>query len=109
MTDKSTPAQIAAERGHELDRRLGTVTPSLAQLEDVLYADYTTDGWGFDRLAGLADEEQRAIASDLILSAAEGVQVNLREMALCDIDVHELVGPNGRFMPGPDTTVEDLI
>ena len=37
------------------------------------------------------------------------MEVNVREMALCEHDLAELIGPNGRTMPGPQTTVEELI
>lgn len=97
------------QRDRALDEHLGTVVPSLRSLEDLLYDDYSPDTWGFRRFASLADEEQRAIASDLVLSAVTGVHVNLRALALCDIDLRQLLGPHGPLMPGPDTTVEDLI
>lgn len=97
------------QRDDAIDERLGTATPALRQLEDALYDDYSSDGWGLRRFAALQDEEQRAVASDLVISAVEGVQVNLREMALCDLDLQDLIGPNGRCMPGPDTTIDELL
>lgn len=106
---KRNSADVAAERDLEIDRRLGTETPQLGKLSEALFEAYTAEAWGFDQFSAIADEEQRAVASDLTLSAVEGVEVNLREMALCLIDLDELVGPNGRTMPGPETTVEELI
>ena len=101
MSDEIAAKQIAMERDRALDDGLTTRMPRLASLENQLYESYSVDGWGLYQFAGLADEEQRAVASDILLSATEGVKVNVREFALAVIDVQRLVGPNGRTMPGP--------
>jgi hypothetical protein len=101
--------QSAAERDRAIDERLGTSTPNLARLEDRLYETYSASSWGLLQFGSLEDEEQRAVASDLLLSAVEGVKVNIRELALAVLEVHEHVGPNGRTMPGPDTTLDELM
>lgn len=96
-------------RESEIDRRLGTETPALNALAQALRGSYTAEGWGLSQFAAIEDPEQRALASDLLVSVVEGVEVNLREMALCEVDLAELIGPNGRTMPGPETTIEELI
>lgn len=106
---EATPQETAAERGREMNRQLGIVTPGLTELTEILWNSYSTDAWGLAQFVSIADEEQRAVASDLVLSAAEGIEVNLFELALCELDLGRLVGPNGRTMPGPETTIEELI
>jgi hypothetical protein len=101
--------QSADDRDEAIDARLGTSIPSRRSLDERLYAGYEPGAWGLTRLRAIADEEQRAVASDLILSALEGVQVNVREMALSHLDLVRCIGPNGRTMPGPDTTIDSLI
>jgi hypothetical protein len=59
------PSDIAQQRDRAVDEQLGTVTPSLRMLGDVLYADYEPDAWGLRRMQSLKDEEMRAVASDL--------------------------------------------
>ena len=81
----------------------------MAAFEDSLYQCYSASAWGLKQFAPLSDVEQRAIASDVVLSAVEGIKVNLREFALGVLDVQDLVGPNGRTMDGPDTTVDDVL
>lgn len=103
------PRETAAERGREMNRQLGVETPGLAGLTEALWNSYSADGWGLQQFVVIADEEQRAVASDLVLSAVEGIEVNVCELALCEIDLVALVGPNGRTMPGPETTVEELV
>ena len=102
-------ADTADERDDELDRRLGTQAPALKELAIFLMESYSADGWGIAQFSTIADTEQRAVASDLLVSAVEGVQANLRDLALCEVDLLGLVGPNGRTMPGPDTTIDELI
>lgn len=104
-----TPREAAAERGREVNRQLGTETPGLTKLTEALWNSYSADSWGLQQFVAIADEEQRAVASDLVLSAVEGIEVNVYELALCEIDLAALVGPNGRTMPGPETTVEELV
>ena len=101
--------ETAEAREREIDRCLGTETPALKTLGEALRVNYTTEGWGLLQFATIEDPEQRALASDLLVSVIEGMEVNVREMALCEQDLAELIGPNGRTMPGPQTTVEELI
>ncbi len=103
------PAATADERDDELDRQLGTQVPALKALSASVMEDYSAEGWGITQFSTIADTEQRAVASDLLVSAVEGVQANLRDLALCQIDLMQLVGANGRTMPGPDTTIDELI
>jgi hypothetical protein len=104
-----SPRETAAERGREINRQLGTETPGLTELMEALWNSYSADGWGLHQFVAIEDEEQRAVASDLVLSAVEGIEVNVHELALCETDLAGLVGPNGRTMPGPETTVDELI
>jgi hypothetical protein len=81
----SNPRETAAERGREMNRQLGMETPGLAGLTEALWDSYSADGWGLQQFVAIADKEQRAVASDLVLSAVEGIEVNV--LALCEIDL----------------------
>ena len=93
-------------RDRELQRQLGVATPALHDLIDVFYDDYDAKNWGFSRFGSLTDGT-RALVSDLVLSSADGVVVALREMGLHERAFNRLLGPNGRTMPGPETTPEE--
>ena len=77
-------------------------TPHLDALVARLETDLRVEWWGYEQLADLAEEPQRAIVSDQILVTARAVAVNLREAADHRANVVALVGPNGRTMPDPD-------
>lgn len=101
-----TPAEA---RDDELDEHLDTQVPALKSLWDRLLENYDVAAWGLREFAGISNEEQRAIASDLVLSAVEGAHVNLRELAMSAADVARYSGPNGTTMPGPETTLDDYL
>lgn len=104
--DARTPGEI---RDQQIDQHLGTHAPELEQLWDRLVDDYTVEGWGLAHFAAMSDDEQRAVSSDLVLSAVEGIQVNLRELAMSASDVERYSGPNGTTLPGPTTTLEEYL
>lgn len=89
----------ADERDAAIDERLGTAMPNHGRLEDLLYDRYSAAAWGFTHFAEITDEEQRAFAFDLVLSAVDGIEVDVREMALCLTDFAQVVGPT-RAVPG---------
>jgi hypothetical protein len=93
-------------RDRELQRQLGVATPALHDLIDVFYDDYDAKNWGFSRFGSLTDRT-RALVTDQVLSSADGVVVALREMGLHERAFNRLLGPNGRTMPGPETTPEE--
>jgi hypothetical protein len=76
-------------------------TPRLEALTGRLEASLSVEWWGYEQLADISDEQQRAIVSDQILVTARAVAVNLREAADHQANVVSLVGPNGRAMLDP--------
>jgi hypothetical protein len=44
---------------------------------------------------------QRAVASDLLISLSEGARSALLDLAIASDRYGELLGPNGRTMTGP--------
>jgi len=107
--DMSDAELNADDKDQAIDQILGTTMPAHGRLEVALYEVLSASDWGFAQFIDIEDVEQRAFASDLVLSAVEGVEVNVREMALCAIDYERLVGPNGRTMPAPDATLDELM
>lgn len=101
--------ESAEERDVAVDDHLEIDRTALKQLENDLYEALDAEKWGLHQFEGIVDEEQRAVASDLVLSAVEGISVNLREMAISRLDLLTAVGPNGRTMPNRDTTVEEVL
>jgi hypothetical protein len=58
-------------------------------------------------LADIEDEIQRATVSDQIRSAAHGIEENLLEARLHELDVAALVGPHGLPMPYENASIND--
>ncbi len=77
------------------------LTPQLDALALRLGDDLSVEWWGYEQLADLADERQRAIVSDHILATVDAVLTNLREASDHLAAFVTLVGPNGRPMPDP--------
>ncbi len=74
-------------------------TPQLDALALRLGDDLSVNWWGYQQLADLVDERQRAILSDQILTTVDAVLTNLREAGDHLSAFVALVGPNGRSMP----------
>jgi hypothetical protein len=66
-----------------------------------LHDDFDADQWGYGQLADLEDEIQRAVVSDQIRGAVDGACDNLIEARLHELDLREVVGPNGLAMIAP--------
>lgn len=81
-------------------------TPQLDGLARRLADDLKVEWWGYEQLADLADERQRAIVSDQILTTVDGVGTNLQEASDHSSASIALVGPNGRAMPDPERPKE---
>lgn len=74
-----------------------------------LHGEISSQAWGFARLSDLADVEQRALVSDQLLSAAQGLLDGLVDAA---ISVHEhsrLTGPNGSPYPRATDSLNDVM
>ncbi len=83
---------------NDLERDTHQIDSLTARLE----ADLSVEWWGYEQLADISDEHQRAIVSDQILVTARAVAANLREAAAHTANVVAGVGPNGRAMPDPE-------
>jgi hypothetical protein len=81
----------------------------MRHLHDAFAGSLSLDAGGFVPFKRLEPFSVRAIASDLILTAADAVETNLVEAVLHANAYAEWLGPNGRRMPGPDQSErEDL-
>lgn len=96
-------------RSGELRAALGTSVPDLAQLLATLRNGLTSDAWGFSQLADIADEEQRAVVSDQVLSAAEGLQDALVDAGISAYEVRDLTGPNGIAYAAREDSLNDML
>ncbi len=61
------------------------------------------------RYGSIADTTQRAVASDLLVSLLDGAKTALLDLALASARYGELLGANGRTMPGPMTSIDDRV
>lgn len=68
--------------------------------------DYQVVDCGFAQFADLADERQRAVVSDQLLSTTDAIAANGRDARGHARRVVELHGPNGRAMPDPEVPAE---
>jgi hypothetical protein len=82
---------------------------ALNGLERRIVDDYDPARWGIGRYASIDDVVDRAVASDLLISLCEGAKSALLHLVLASNRYDELLGPNGRTMPGPQTTLRDRI
>jgi hypothetical protein len=87
----------------------GVDVAALNGLERRVVDDYDPRHWGLRRYAAISEVAERAVASDLLISLCEGAKTALLDLAIASTRYRELLGPNGRTMPGPDTTLEDRI
>lgn len=95
------------EREEAKKRALGLRLDEARGLTSALDADLSADAWGYAQLADIEDEVQRATVSDQIRSAAHGIEENLVEARLHELDVSALVGPHGVPMPYENASVND--
>jgi hypothetical protein len=103
----SRPSTPASERAATIAKQFGVSAPNLEGLKREILSDYTPDGWGLGRFSGIKNLTDRAVASDLAVSSLEGVNTSLVALGLRHAHYKRLIGPNGRTMPGPESTVED--
>ncbi|MGH2895691.1 MAG: hypothetical protein ACRDPM_20820, partial [Solirubrobacteraceae bacterium] len=69
-------------RTDALHRALGLSIPALSSFRADLHARISSRDWGFAQLADLADVEQRALVSDQLLSAIDGLVDALVDAAI---------------------------
>lgn len=96
-------------RSLALRAALGLDTPGLRDLIDDLHGGISSASWGFAFLNDIADVEQRALVSDQLLSAVDGVQDALTDAAICVRDVNEHTGANGVAYPDATDSLEDML
>lgn len=99
---------LLSDHDAELAAHLGVYSVELSTWSRALGFGYDPQVWGF-AVYSIIDERQRALASDLLISSLDGVGSNLIHLALAVRDHQALVGPNGRTMPGPDTTMDERV
>ena len=95
------------EREDAKNEALGLRLEETRALTAALDAELSADAWGYAQLSDISDEVQRATVSDQIRSAAHGVGENLIEARLHELEVAELVGPNGLTMPCTNASIND--
>ena len=83
--------------------------PELDALRARVIENYLPDAWGLTRFAGIADVTDRAVASDLVVSSLEGARTAVIAVGLRERQHAELLGPNGRTMPGPETNLDEYL
>ena len=81
--------------------------PQLDALCARVIDSYLPDAWGLTRLAGIEDVTDRAVASDLVVSSLEGARTAMIAVGLRERQHAELLGPNGRTMPGPEAGLKE--
>lgn len=82
---------------------------ALDQLERRVVDDYEPEQWGISRFRAIEDVEERAVASDLLISLCEGAKTALLDLAIASQRYTDLLGPNGRTMPGPETRLAERV
>jgi|GEM_PF-2906286 len=105
MNDDHRPA--VKDRASAIADQLGVATPNLVALSKRVIEDYDPNVWGLRRLRGIDDVTERAVASDLVVSSLAGVTTAVIDVGLRQHQHAKLLGPNGRTMPGPTTTIGD--
>jgi hypothetical protein len=100
-------AGTAHERDDAKNRAIGVRVDEASALARRLNTDISADAWGYRQFDDLADELQRAVVSDQLRSAAQGLAENLVEARLHERAVRELVGPNGVPMAGQNASLND--
>jgi hypothetical protein len=100
-------ARRRSERDNAVKQALGLRLDEARALTTALDADLSADSWGYAQLGDVADEIQRATVSDQIRSAAHGIEENLVEARLHELDVSGLVGPHGVPMAYANASVND--
>jgi hypothetical protein len=93
----------------EVASYFGVDLGALDRLERRILDDYEPEQWGIGRFTGIVDVVQRAVASDLLISLCEGAKTALLDLAMASARYTDLLGPNGRTMPGPETTIDDRV
>jgi hypothetical protein len=81
--------------------------PQLDALRARVIDSYLPNAWGLTRFAGIEDVTDRAVASDLVVSSLEGARTAVIAVGLRERQHAELLGPNGRTMPGPETGLKE--
>jgi len=98
-----------ASRTAALRLALGVTSPELSCLIDELHGGISCAAWGFPQLVDLGDVEQRALVSDQLLSAADGVMEALVDVAISAREVSEYTGPNGLPYPDARDSLNDMM
>lgn len=96
-------------RTDALHRALALSTPELSAFRAHLHASISSANWGFVQLAHLDDVEQRALVSDQLLSAVDGLVDALVDAAISARDVDAHTGPTGLPYPDAADSLNDML
>jgi hypothetical protein len=99
----------AIDREREIEAALGVTCESLNRLRASIADDFKADTGGLSRYAAIEDLATRAELSDSLLIALEGAREGLLALALRQRQHAALLGPNGRTMPAPDSSVAEAV
>lgn len=92
-----------------IQEALSVPMPHLQRLLDELRAGVSCEDWGFPQLVDIHDVEQRALVSDQLLGAADGIQDAIVDAGISAFDVDLETGPNGISYRGRDDTINDML
>lgn len=96
-------------RTDALHRALGLSTPALSSFRADSHASISSKDWGFPQLADLTDVDQRALVSDQLLSAIDGLVDALVDAAITARDVDAHAGPAGLPYPNAADSLNDML
>lgn len=78
-------------------------------LIDAMRAEISSAEWGYPQLAAVAEVEQRALISDQLLSAAEGVEDALVDIGISARELTLHTGGTGVPYPAPENSLNDVL
>lgn len=109
-TDWDAPLNAdGPSRSAALRSALGLTATELPSFIGELHAGISSAVWGFPQLAGIPDVEQRALVSDQLLSAADGMLDALVDGAISVLDVDVHTGPTGLPYPDAEDSLNNML
>lgn len=109
-TDWDAPLGGTGEqRSGALRRALSLRVPELEQLIATLNDEMSSEDWGYRHLSDIADVDQRALVSDQLRSAADGLMDALVDAAISAYEVHQETGPTGLPYATAQDSLNDML
>lgn len=109
-TDWNAPLNAdGPSRSAALRSALGVTTTELSRFIGDLHAGISSAAWRFPQLAAITDVEQRALVSDQLLSAADGMLDAVADSAISVRDVDAYTGATGLPYPDAGDSLNDIL